>query len=123
MILARMVPIAILKVPAAINQDMKALIPCKDLMPEYLCGALWAFNCQILELVEKSTHDTRKLETSKLLDFKIPVPPPDLQQIVVGRLNKLRSKLDALRRHQAETAAALDALMPAVLEKAFRGEL
>jgi len=101
MILARMVPIAILKVPAAINQDMKALIPCKDLMPEYLCGALWAFNSQILELVEKSTHDTRKLETSKLLDFKIPVPPPDLQQIVVGRLNKFRSKLDALRSHQS----------------------
>ena len=31
--------------------------------------------------------------------------------------------LDALRRHQSETAAALEALMPAVLERAFRGEL
>jgi hypothetical protein len=29
----------------------------------------------------------------------------------------------ALRRHQAETAAALKALLPAVLERAFRGEL
>ncbi|HNQ55676.1 MAG: hypothetical protein GX463_05870 [Methanothrix sp.] len=27
----------------------------------------------------------------------------------------------ALRRHQTETAAALDALLPAVLERAFRG--
>jgi type I restriction enzyme, S subunit len=123
MILARMVPTAILRVPAAINQDMKALIPGNDLLPEYLCGALWAFNNQILELVEKSTHDTRKLETTKILDFRIPVPSLDQQQIVVGRLSELQSKLDALKRHQAETAAALDALLPAVLERAFRGEL
>jgi len=34
-----------------------------------------------------------------------------------------QSKLDALKRHQAETAADLDALLPAVLERAFRGEL
>jgi len=123
MILARMVPTAILRVPAAINQDMKALMPGKDLLPEYLCGALWAFNNQILELVEKSTHDTRKLETSKLLDFRIPVPSLDQQRIVVCRLKELQSKLDALKRHQAETAAELDALLPAVLERAFRGEL
>lgn len=32
-------------------------------------------------------------------------------------------KLDAIQRHQAETAAELDALLPAVLERAFRGEL
>ena len=123
MILAKMVPIAVLKVPGTINQDMKALVPCKDLMPEYLCGALWAFNRGLLELVEKSTHDTRKLETSKLLDFKIPVPSLDQQKDVLIRLNDLQSKLDALKRHQAEIAASLDALLPAVLERAFRGEI
>jgi hypothetical protein len=35
----------------------------------------------------------------------------------------MRSKLDALKRHQAETAAERDALTPAILERAFRGEL
>ncbi len=38
-------------------------------------------------------------------------------------LTAMQSKLDALKRHQAETAAELDALLPAVLERAFRGEL
>ncbi len=38
-------------------------------------------------------------------------------------LNDLQAKLDALQRHQAETAAELDVLLPAVLELAFRGEL
>jgi len=31
--------------------------------------------------------------------------------------------IDALKRHQAQTAAELDALMPSVLDRAFRGEL
>jgi hypothetical protein len=30
---------------------------------------------------------------------------------------------DALKRHQTETAAEMNALLPAVLERAFRGEL
>ena len=31
--------------------------------------------------------------------------------------------IDALKRYQTETVAELDALLPAVLERAFRGEL
>jgi type I restriction enzyme S subunit len=33
------------------------------------------------------------------------------------------TKADALKRLQAETAAELDALLPSILDKAFRGEL
>jgi hypothetical protein len=35
----------------------------------------------------------------------------------------MQAKLRELRRVQAETAAELDALLPSVLGKAFRGEL
>jgi hypothetical protein len=35
----------------------------------------------------------------------------------------ITSLTDTLKRHQAETAAELDAFLPAVLERAFRGEL
>ena len=55
--------------------------------------------------------------------LQIPVPPKDEQFRIVAYLDGLQSKLDALKRHQAETAAELDALLPAVLERAFRGEL
>lgn len=44
MIIAYTFPTAILRTPAAINQDMKALIPNKELLPEYLCTAFWAHN-------------------------------------------------------------------------------
>jgi type I restriction enzyme S subunit len=123
MILAHTVPSAVLRVPAAINQDIKALIPLDGLTSEYLCSALWALNAKILDLIEKSSHDTRKLQTPKLLDFKIPLPSIDEQRRIVARLDELQAKVDGLKRCQARTAEELDALLPAVLERAFRSEL
>jgi len=35
----------------------------------------------------------------------------------------LQAEVDALKRLQAETAAELDALLPAILDRAFKGEL
>ncbi len=114
MILAHTFPSAVLRRPAAINQDMKALIPGSELTPEYLCALLWAFNARFLELVEKSTHDTRRLETTKLLAAKIPVPPPDIQRSIVIAFNRLQSEMDSLRRVQSESAVELGALLPSL---------
>ncbi len=38
-------------------------------------------------------------------------------------LRRVRAEVDALKHLQAETAAELDALLPAVLDRAFKGEL
>jgi hypothetical protein len=35
----------------------------------------------------------------------------------------LEAEVDALKRLQAETAAKLDALLPTILDRAFKGEL
>lgn len=77
----------------------------------------------MLELVEKSTHDTRKFETDKLLNFEIPVPPVQEQRHIIAYLDGLQLKVGALTELQAETAAELDALLPSILDKAFNGEL
>lgn len=39
------------------------------------------------------------------------------------QLVEIHAEVDTLKRHQADTAAELDALLPAVLDRAFRGEL
>jgi type I restriction enzyme, S subunit len=119
MILAHTFPSAVLRRPATINQDMKALIPASELTPEFLCALLWAFNGRFLELVEKSTHDTRRLETTKLLAAKIPVPPLAVQRSIVVGFNRLQTEMDSLRHVQRESALELDALLPSVLADAF----
>ena len=42
---------------------------------------------------------------------------------IVGYLDSLQAKVDALKRLQVETAAEIDALLPAILDRAFKGEL
>ncbi|HEY9660609.1 MAG TPA: restriction endonuclease subunit S [Allocoleopsis sp.] len=123
MILVHTVPSAVLRVSSAINQDMKALIPKSCLLPEYLCKILWVLNREILEMVERSSHDTRKLQTSNLLDFKIPVPSVEEQQQIITHLEQLQAKVSELKKLQAQTATELDALLPSMLDKAFKGEL
>lgn len=41
----------------------------------------------------------------------------------MAELNALQAKVDAVKRLQAETAAELDGLLPAILDRAFKGEL
>lgn len=123
MILAHTFPSAVLRAPAAINQDMKALLPKESLLPEYLCATFWAHNSRILGLVEKSTHDTRKLETEKLLATKIGIPPITAQRRIVAELDALEVEVDALKRLQADISVELDALLPSILDRAFKGEL
>jgi restriction endonuclease S subunit len=80
MILIHTVPVAVLQVPATINQDMKALIPKDGLLPDFLSSVLWGLNQDLLRCVDKSSHDTRKLTTPKLQSFRIPIPSQDVQQ-------------------------------------------
>jgi len=55
--------------------------------------------------------------------LKIPFPPLEEQHRIVAYLDDLQARVDALKQLQAETQAELEALLPSVLDKAFRGEL
>ncbi|WP_442887076.1 restriction endonuclease subunit S [Congregicoccus parvus] len=50
-------------------------------------------------------------------------PPLTEQRRIVAELDALQAEVDALKRLQAETAAELDALLPAILDRAFKGDL
>jgi type I restriction enzyme S subunit len=45
------------------------------------------------------------------------------QRRIVTYLDELQAKADALKAQQAQSAVALDALLPSILDKAFKGEL
>jgi type I restriction enzyme, S subunit len=66
-----------------------------------------------------SADRNRTLSAKGLL--RIPVPaPPYAQQV---RFDRLCREVDTLKRLQAETATEIDALLPAILDRAFKGEL
>jgi type I restriction enzyme, S subunit len=61
--------------------------------------------------------------TTLLGNVELPLVPLKVQRRIVAELDALQAEVDALKRLQAETAAELDALLPAILDKAFKGEL
>ncbi len=64
-----------------------------------------------------------ELKAKRLLPIPITLPPLSEQRRIVAYLNNLQAKVDAFMRLQAETGAELDALIPTVLDRAFKGEL
>jgi type I restriction enzyme S subunit len=55
--------------------------------------------------------------------LRIPLPDIEAQRLLVERLDALQDKVDEVKRLQAEMQAELDALLPSILDHAFRGEL
>jgi type I restriction enzyme S subunit len=71
----------------------------------------------------KGTAGQQRVPQSFLEQRVIPVPPISEQRRIVVYLDDLQAKVDALKKLQTETAAELDAMLPSILDKAFKGEL
>jgi type I restriction enzyme, S subunit len=61
----------------------------------------------------------RRLNPENFLNFRIPLPTRETQE----RLRKVRAQLHAMGKIQEETAMELDALLPAILDRAYSGLL
>ena len=72
---------------------------------------------------EKKGTGQPNVNGKKLGNIQVPIPPTDEQNRIVAYLDDVQLKLDTLKCYQADTTAELDALLPAVLERAFSGEL
>jgi len=70
----------------------------------------------------KTTKQT-ELGSDKLGKIKLPVPPLDEQRRIVAYLDGLQAKVNGLRGLQSQSQEELDALLPSVLDRAFKGEL
>lgn len=104
------------------SQDSQGLIPKdKSLLPDYavhfLSHAAQAFKDQ-----SRGTTISG-ITKQQLKNVLVPVPPLEEQRRLVAYLDGLKAQVSALRVAQAETGKELSALMPSVLDRAFKGEL
>jgi len=122
-ILYRYVPVAVNSMPCTINQDLKAIVPHSGINAVFLAHMLWGGNDQLQEMVEEAGNTAGKLPTSSWSSFEMPIPDKATQHKVVEGLKVFQDKIAELQKLQSETDNDLDKFQPALLNKAFRGEL
>ncbi len=74
-------------------------------------------------LAEATQTTQPNINLGNLERLRVVVPQLSEQRRIVSEFDTLQAKVDALKKLQAESAAELAALLPSILDKAFRGEL
>lgn len=105
--------VALNTIDLAINQDLKALIPQKNLEPEYLFFFL-ASKANHFESIGKGAT-VKGITLDDLKNLQIPLPPLPEQR----RLAALLDKADALRRKDRELLDKYDELVRGVFLEMF----
>lgn len=113
--------VGILNFDCCIPDSIVAITPNPGIESEYIYHYLRYVRSNLEEIAPKNAQKNINL---KILE-PLPVPklPLSEQRYIVAYLDKLQAKVDVLQRLQTETAAELDALLPSILDKAFKGEL
>jgi type I restriction enzyme S subunit len=98
-------------------------LPSKKVSPQYALWWLRSPDGQNQLLGQRYGQGKPGLNLTNIRSISIPVPLLDEQRHIVAHLDAVQAKVDELRRLQAETREKLRALMPSILDRAFKGEL
>ena len=96
-ILQHTVPVAINKVPVTINQDLRAFkLLDESADEEYLLRFFQNTQKLLLKLV-KTGATVQSIDTKRLEDLNIPIPPLSIQKKIVVHINLLESRIKKLK--------------------------
>jgi type I restriction enzyme, S subunit len=113
--------VGILDFDCCIPDSIVAVTPRADADSQYLYHYLGYLRSHLEQIAPQSAQKNINLEI--LSPLPIPALPLPEQRHIVAYLDDLQTKVDALKHLQAETAIELDAMLPSILDKAFKGEL
>ncbi len=120
MILAHSFPVAVSKVPVAINQDMKALTLHIPSMSEYVLQAMMGLKPLFLEKVLRSSHGTCRLESGAYESMPFPIPPIAEQSRIVDKIGELMTVCDQLEAARSERERWCEQFLESVLQKLLK---
>jgi type I restriction enzyme S subunit len=119
-ILRKYLPVAMNLVPMAINQDIKAILPKRDVVPEYLLHTLIGHGDQILARCLKSGTTVESIEFQWLKAFEVQVPPPTEQAAIAAVLSDMDAELAALETKLTKARQIKQGMMQELLTGRIR---
>ncbi len=108
---------------ARVNQHVCIIRPTEVVKPEYLSAYLSSPSMQQVIGAENYGVTRQALTKEQILNFEIPLPLIEEQHEIVRRVEALFAYADRLESRYEAARTQVDDLTPALLAKAFRGEL
>ncbi|MDX9954573.1 MAG: restriction endonuclease subunit S [Anaerolineae bacterium] len=103
------------------NQQITGIKFDPGIVPEY---GFWWIRRLYDDLRAKASQATLPIiNQRKIGTLEIVIPPLPEQHRIVAHLDALQAKITAVQQHQAATQVRLEALLPSILDRAFKGEL
>jgi type I restriction enzyme S subunit len=122
-ILAHTLPVALAAVPVTLNQDMKAITPTSEVVPDFLAYYLVSAGSRILRDCSKAGTTVASVEFSALKLHAAPLPPLDEQHRIVDAIETHFSRLDAAVASLTRAKANVKRARASVLKAAVEGRL
>jgi type I restriction enzyme S subunit len=95
-ILVHSIPVALSGREVALNQDLKALLPSSDVLPEYLLYLISGLQKELLVEWKREGATVESLEIDLVAQTQIPLPCLSVQSSIVSFLIDETAKIDAL---------------------------
>ena len=121
-ILRRTFPVAMVKKPFTVNQDLKAIIPDKDDL-EFLFWMLLSNERRILDSCMKNGTTVESINSNALKAFAFKCPTLPEQHEIVRLIDDLLARERAAQQAAEQALASIDLMKKSILARAFRGEL
>lgn len=123
MILARTFPVVTARVPMAINQDLKALLPRQGVRADYLAALLRGSQVETLNRLDEAGHGTKALRMDAWGAMLLPVPPLEEQKEIAAHLRQVCDDLDASRGELDRAITLLQERRTALISAAVTGQI
>lgn len=121
-ILRRTFPVAMVKKPFTVNQDLKAIIPDKDDL-EFLYWMLLSNEQRILDTCMKNGTTVESINSNALKDLTFKCPTIPEQHEIVRLIDDLLERERSAQQATEQALASIDLMKKSILARAFRGEL
>ena len=122
-ILRHTIPVAILKKPATINQDLKAIMPYIPKLEEYIYICIKGMESRLILEYTKAGATVENINFDAFQKILLPIPPENQIQHIIDATNDADEVISKLKIDQEDLIDIIGKAKSKILDLAIRGKL
>ena len=122
-ILRHTIPVAILKKPATINQDLKAIMLYTPNLEEYIYICIKGMESRLILEYTKAGATVENINFDAFQKILLPIPPENQIQRIIDATNDTDEVIGKLKIEQEDLIDIIDKTKSKILDLAIRGKL